>query len=549
MRMIRYALALCLLSWLSGCESTQNSEWKDRERLQSGKATDGYIRRAVKQLEESPNNIWRAGEPLGQYGKRAEAAIPVLIGYLDNENSHVRGNAAEALGNFGPLAKDAAPKLEELLMADQADATDVARALVAIQGESSIPILISYLSSHPKHGRGAATELAKFTPEALEPYGSFERGVKVILGATPARQSTREPLWVNDQTTFIGQIKVGEDWHVADLDRYGLSHHDITHVITTPGGQVYRMTPSPSASCAIGISLSSTTDILRGGGYDEQVWAQAEAPDFEAEGIYKLRLEGEFSHPDPQRPTLPYVSNEVTFELAKGYPTREEIAQMEDADFRRQFPLGRYYVAGSAEHTGKHGLIEGLTLRDAVFLAERSGFARGAIRLAREAPEGKWIYESSFEEIMETDMGDRLIEDGDIIYIMDCLVEGAQVLTEHGEAPVESLRVGDFIVAFDPATSERSLARVNAIFVSRVSQYLRINGELEVTSTHVLYADDQWRRASELAPGMMLIGEDGQGVLVHSIEQVEEEVSVYDLSIDAPHTYFAEGLLVHNKII
>jgi len=105
------------------------------------------------------------------------------------------------------------------------------------------------------------------------------------------------------------------------------------------------------------------------------------------------------------------------------------------------------------------------------------------------------------------------------------------------------------VVAVDPETGAQSLARVNAILPGRASQYLSINGELEVTAGHVFWADGDWRRASELAPGMRLLGEDGNAVIIESIEVIDAEVRVYDISIDAPHSYFAEGILVHNKII
>jgi len=426
----------------AGCASEQVRSQKDYERLKSGRATDGYIRRAVNQLEESPDNIWRAGSPLGKYGERAQAAVPVLIGYLDSDDWTVRSQAAKALGGFGPLAAEAAPKLEALVRENGFEVRIVIMALGDIQTESSIPLLLETFYTHPEYERALATALSRYPDEVLARYGSMDRSVEVVLGPTAPRLSTREPLWINDRAQFLGKRRIDGVWREADLEGYEIHPIEIVHVVTTPSGKVYRLTLAPAYTNSLPIMLCSSRDLLLRGGYEDRPWVQDDAPSFQEDGQYRLRLQGEFKHAAPERHPLPFVSNEITFELSPGFPTREELAQMEEAAFRRHYPLGRYFVHGEVEHTGSHGLTQGLTLRDAILLAKRTRLARGAIRLTRETPKGKTMREFEFEDIMETDVGEMLIESGDVIIVLECLVEGTRVLTEHGERPVETLQVG-----------------------------------------------------------------------------------------------------------
>jgi len=47
--------------------------------------------------------------------------------------------------------------------------------------------------------------------------------------------------------------------------------------------------------------------------------------------------------------------------------------------------------------------------------------------------------------------------------------------------------------------------------------------------------------------GTLITTEDGAMVPALSVAHVPGEVTVYDLSVGWPHTYFAAGILVHNK--
>jgi HEAT repeat protein len=69
--------------------------------------------------ELKTNSSWvirsDAAKMLGETGKEAQAAIPVLIDALNDKDHSVRSNAAMALGLMGSAAKDAVPALQGIL--------------------------------------------------------------------------------------------------------------------------------------------------------------------------------------------------------------------------------------------------------------------------------------------------------------------------------------------------------------------------------------------------------------------------------------------------
>lgn len=74
---------------------------------------------------------------LGQIHCEAETIIPVLIKFLDNDE--LNASAAEALGNFGELAKPAIPKLVPMLKARDKDAVKAATEAIKKIDPQAVP--------------------------------------------------------------------------------------------------------------------------------------------------------------------------------------------------------------------------------------------------------------------------------------------------------------------------------------------------------------------------------------------------------------------------
>jgi hypothetical protein len=128
-----------------------------------------------------------------------------------------------------------------------------------------------------------------------------------------------------------------------------------------------------------------------------------------------------------------------------------------------------------------------------------------------------------------------------------CVAQGTPIATPRGEVPIESLVPGDVIVSRDVVRNVRTTSVVQHVERSNAASLLAF-GRLRVTGTHPIFVDGEFRPASELGSAVSLTGLNGQ--LVETTRTfVNEPAVVYDLTVSEPHTYFAGGVLVHNKAV
>jgi intein/homing endonuclease len=59
--------------------------------------------------------------------------------------------------------------------------------------------------------------------------------------------------------------------------------------------------------------------------------------------------------------------------------------------------------------------------------------------------------------------------------------------------------------------------------------------------------DNLWINAQELKIGDKLLGKNGEIKVVESIEEISVGVRSYNIQVGNDHTFFADGVLVHNK--
>ncbi|MFT3771455.1 MAG: Hint domain-containing protein [Minicystis sp.] len=135
-----------------------------------------------------------------------------------------------------------------------------------------------------------------------------------------------------------------------------------------------------------------------------------------------------------------------------------------------------------------------------------------------------------------------------------CFPAGVRVSMADGTMrPIESVEVGDFVLGFDERTGMVAPHRVSRRFVhTNVSDPLvRINDALSATGNHLVYVSGAWQRADALAVGAPLKTLSPDAALVSArVASLATEGRtvpvVYNLEVDDVHTYFAEGVLVHN---
>jgi hypothetical protein len=150
--------------------------------------------------------------------------------------------------------------------------------------------------------------------------------------------------------------------------------------------------------------------------------------------------------------------------------------------------------------------------------------------------------------------GGTFIAGGLVVHNKGCFVPSTLVMAADGtRIPIQIVREGMQLRAFGPDESE-TVATVQEIFRFEVDGYWLLRtpvAELRVTGEHPIYTGSGvFRTVDRLRVGDVIY-EGTRGGLrqtyVLGKEWVSESTCVYNLRTDAPHTYFAHGIAVHNK--
>jgi hypothetical protein len=130
-------------------------------------------------------------------------------------------------------------------------------------------------------------------------------------------------------------------------------------------------------------------------------------------------------------------------------------------------------------------------------------------------------------------------------------------LGDGSETLISTLRPGQYVLAADMTNTIRK-CKVTDVHIHLPGQVLIlqfIDGRiLRVTANHLVYSSGQWVEASELSPGdsVSSLTFDHCGItsliLENVINRPFETETLYDITVDNCHTFFAQGILVHNKI-
>jgi RHS repeat-associated protein len=130
-----------------------------------------------------------------------------------------------------------------------------------------------------------------------------------------------------------------------------------------------------------------------------------------------------------------------------------------------------------------------------------------------------------------------------LITAKQCFPAGTPVRTPQGEAAIETLRKGDWVVARPEGDVGEAVApcRIEAVHV-REGKVIRIGAASQVfrvTPDHPIYARGRgWVAAGSLREGDELSGEDGGWLRVEGVRDAGEVERVYNLTVADYHTYF-----------
>ncbi len=134
-----------------------------------------------------------------------------------------------------------------------------------------------------------------------------------------------------------------------------------------------------------------------------------------------------------------------------------------------------------------------------------------------------------------------------------CFVAGTAVLTNKGHIPIEELKLGSRVSAFDTRSREHNQKAVLHTHRHIVPVVLDLQlGTAAITCSpeHPFWLDARgWQKACELSVGDNVLSKSGEQVRLASITQRTGQFEVYNITVDTLETYWVSTLdiLVHNK--
>ena len=136
-----------------------------------------------------------------------------------------------------------------------------------------------------------------------------------------------------------------------------------------------------------------------------------------------------------------------------------------------------------------------------------------------------------------------------------CFKEGTLVETEDGLKPIEEIKEGDLVLAFDEQTGEQSFKSVARLFRNTTSEWyhITVNGEeIICTAEHPFYVVGMgFVPAKDLSVKDKLLSSDNSVVEIDSItiERLTTPETTYNFEVEDFHTYYVgeTTVLVHNE--
>ncbi|MGW2240687.1 RHS repeat-associated core domain-containing protein [Streptomyces sp. NPDC001759] len=136
-------------------------------------------------------------------------------------------------------------------------------------------------------------------------------------------------------------------------------------------------------------------------------------------------------------------------------------------------------------------------------------------------------------------------------------------MADGASKPIKDVEIGDTVIATDPETGKSEPRKVTALIKGEGDKQLvdityhtdgsagTKTGTLTATDGHPFWTPQlhQWVEAGDLTAGQWLQTSSGTWVQITAIRHHTQQTSVYNLTIDGLHTYYAghgQAVLVHN---
>ncbi|MDY2889244.1 MAG: RHS repeat-associated core domain-containing protein [Candidatus Caccosoma sp.] len=134
-----------------------------------------------------------------------------------------------------------------------------------------------------------------------------------------------------------------------------------------------------------------------------------------------------------------------------------------------------------------------------------------------------------------------------------CFIGGTLVMTNLGLKAIEEIKIGDKVLAYNDNLEIFEYKEVVEVYENKATKLCHIhteNEEIICTPNHNIFTKDGWKDACELIKNDLIKTANGFAkVLSVEIEELSEEINVYNLNVLCYHTYVVgNGLLVvHNE--
>lgn len=241
-------------------------------------------------------------------------------------------------------------------------------------------------------------------------------------------------------------------------------------------------------------------------------------------------------------------------------------------DVKLYFSSGKYPTVGQMQYLGTYIAEMSYELNVELYLRDRcgrEGMPQGCSEF-RKFYDG-WKHVDSIDTVDKCPLCSnpgfalvlsRIGGRGKLGNCTRCFLAGTEVRMGDGsDKDIEDVQVGDEVLATDPETGVTGKRRVTHLIVTEHDKYFNEltiatdDGLEKLTATHEhpfwSPSEHRWVGAGELKPGMTLLTDDGDTVIVTGNRPFAKHAKTYNLTVDDLHTYYVLAgetpVLVHNS--
>lgn len=200
--------------------------------------------------------------------------------------------------------------------------------------------------------------------------------------------------------------------------------------------------------------------------------------------------------------------------------------------------------------SGMFKTLDALQTGDEIFAFDGTGLSRQRIATIETIRKKTIVYN------LQTDAPHTFFANGAAVHNKGggggCFAAGTKILTPKGEVGIEGIEAGSYVIAIDQNNQPvAALVKQTHKTRSPILVLTTRQGNLTTTVEHPLrMSSGGFRPAGVLSRGdEILIWQQGKtrSTAITALERTKGEHNVYNLTVEWPHTFVADGFIVHNK--